>query len=123
MMNNKILFISIIALSAIGFLSNHSIGDAFAQTTNATQTVKWNNFFATSDDFEHPTIPGIALIDVLYESDKTVTLESTYVDSIWRAVDAVKADGYKIDDVVQYETRAFSSDNIHLNFMVIMSKD
>ena len=122
-MNNKILFGSILALSAIGFLSSHSIGDAFAQTTNASQTTKWTEFFSTSKDFKHPSVTGLSLIDVLYESDKTITLESNYADAIWRAVDAVKADGYKIDDVIEYETQGYLNDNVDLNFMVIMSKD
>lgn len=122
-MNIKVLFGSIIALSAIGFLSNHSIGDVFAQTTNATQTNKWTEFFSTSDDFEDKSINNRDTIDVLYESDKTVTLESQYVDSIWRDVDAVKADGFMIDEVIQYETGSSFSDLITLHFMVIMSKD
>jgi hypothetical protein len=118
-MNIKILFGSIIALSTIGYLSSNSIGDAFAQTINATQTTKWTEFFSTSEDFK--SISGRETINVLYESDKTVTLESEYVDSIWRAVDVVKADGFMIDDVIQYETSGYRN-SIDLHFMVIMSK-
>lgn len=120
-MNIKILFGSIFAFSIIGFLSIYTVGNAFAQTTNATQTTKWTEFFSTSDDFESES--GYNYIDVLHESDKTVTLESSYVDAIWRAVDAVKDDGFKIDDVIQYETSSSFSDFITLHFMVIMSKD
>lgn len=122
-MNFNILFGGIITLSIIGFLSIYTFGDASAQTTNATQTTKWTEFFRSSADFEDKSINNRDTIDVLYESDKTVTLESTYVDSIWKAVDVVKADGFKIDDVIQYETSSSFSDFITLHFMVVMSKD
>ncbi|HYF99582.1 MAG TPA: hypothetical protein VD815_05785 [Candidatus Saccharimonadales bacterium] len=121
-MNIKILFGNIITLFTIGFLSSNFIGDTFAQATNATQTTKWTEFFSSSNDFEDESINNRDTIDVLYESDKTVTLESQYVDSIWKAVDVVKADGFTIDDVVQYETSSSFSDFITLHFMVIMSK-
>jgi hypothetical protein len=122
-MNINILFGGIITLSIIGFLSIYPLGDASAQTTNATQTTKWTEFFSSSDEFEDESINNRDTIDVLYESDKTVTLESKYIDSIWRAVDAVKADGFVIEDVIQYETSSSFSDSISLHFMVIMSKD
>ena len=50
---------------------------------------------------------------------------SKYIDAIWRAVDSIKVDGYKIDDVIQYETTGLeilNTQHINLNFMVVMSK-
>jgi hypothetical protein len=60
------------------------------------------------------------LIDVLYESTTTISIESEYIDSIWRDGGLVKKDGYKIDDVVSFvkSTGEFTD----INFLVVMSK-
>ncbi|WP_415311068.1 hypothetical protein [Candidatus Nitrosocosmicus sp. FF01] len=52
-------------------------------------------------------------------------MDSQYPDLLFNAVDYVKADGFKVDDVVEYETAetdAFGTD-VDLNFMVAMSKE
>ncbi|WP_458719734.1 hypothetical protein [Candidatus Nitrosocosmicus sp. R] len=61
-------------------------------------------------------------IEVLYESPNAVVLNSDYVDVIWRAVDDVKKDGFKLDDFATYSISSYSGDSNRVNIMVLLSK-
>ena len=127
-MNRKIVF-GVIASAFVFVMLLGTLKfdyDAFAQTTasaNATMSTKWTDFFKNSEEFL--TSGVLPTVEIPYESDKTIVVNSKYIDAVWRAVDYLKADGYKIDDVVQYETTGpeiMNAQHIDLNFMVILSK-
>jgi hypothetical protein len=87
--------------------------------------INFTTFFLENKDFEQCYGSGttcLNAIDVLFESPKTVALNSQFTDLIWMAVDEVKKNGYKIDDVVTFETIGFSSNVPSTNFLVVMSR-
>jgi hypothetical protein len=107
---------------ATSFLESKNV---FAQalTENFAQTTKWTKFF-NSTEWKSPF--DSQRIFVLYESDKTVLMTSEYPDLLFNAVDFVKADGFKVDDLIEYETgeeNIYGDVNVVLNFMVAMSKE
>ena len=92
-------------------------------TTNFTKMFSENKEFQTCfEDF----MPGICSpnVDVLYESPHTIALKSQYIDAVWKAVDAIKKDGYKVDDITSYSitTPIGGSNDNYVNLLVVMSK-
>lgn len=99
-----------IIFAGIGIISFSQSASAQQNTTSTafnppapTITTKWDDFFTKSPKFGLEANDGLLVIDVLYESDKTVALKSHYSDAIWEAVDYVKSNGYKIDNFAMAE--------------------
>jgi hypothetical protein len=116
---------ALIAISIVLGISIYESKNSFAQTSskNFTQTTKWTPFFNTTE-WKSPY--GTQRIFVLYESDKTILMDSQYPDLLFKAVDYAKADGFKVDDLIEYETvesDALGNPDVDLNFMVAMSKE
>ncbi|MGE4118982.1 MAG: hypothetical protein AB7F29_14000 [Candidatus Nitrosocosmicus sp.] len=62
-------------------------------------------------------------IEVLHQSPTTIVLKSDVIDVIWKAVDAVKKEGYKVDDVTSFFLSGIGSDSDQtINILVVMSK-
>jgi hypothetical protein len=90
-------------------------------STNFTKLFSENKEFQTCLDFMPDQC--IPTVDVLHQSPHTVVLKSQYIDSIWKAVDTVKKDGYQVDDMTSYSiTGLGSSPNNYVNLLVVMSK-
>lgn len=120
----RISVFSVLA-AVVGAISFTASENVFAQTPydNFTQTTRWTPFF-NSTEWKSPF--DSQRIFVLYESDKTVLMTSEYPDLLFNAVDFVKADGFKVDDLIEYETgeeNIYGDVNVVLNFMVAMSKE
>lgn len=99
-----------IILVGIGIVSFSQSASAQQNITAAafnppdpTITTIWDDFFTKSPKFGLEANDGLLVIDVLYESDKTVALKSHYSDAIWEAVDYVKSNGYEIDNFAMAE--------------------
>ena len=91
-----------------------------ASATNYTKLFSENKEFQTCLDFmPDQCIPNV---DILHESPNIVVLKSQYIDAIWKAVDAVKKDGYEIDDITSYSTTSMASSDNYVNLLVVMSK-
>jgi hypothetical protein len=61
-------------------------------------------------------------IDVLYQSPETITLKSDTIDVIWKGVDLIKKDGYKIDDITSYPVSSLIDSRQNINILVVMSR-
>jgi hypothetical protein len=91
----------IIGLGLVGTVSNIETGSAQQAAFNPSKptiTTKWDDFFSSYPIFELDSNKHLVLVEVLYESDKTVALKSHYSDIIWEAVNFVKSEGLKIDN-------------------------
>jgi hypothetical protein len=118
-----VLVVTLVTLFIASVLTGYNSNDVFGQaqnnvtapTTISPQT-KWTEYFKNALEFPDKMYSTGDTIEVLYESANTVTIQSEYIDAVWRAVDYIKKDGYKIDDVVQY----INYDDITI--MVVLSK-
>lgn len=90
--------------------------------TNYTKLFSENKEFQKCLDFKPDKC--FPMIEILYQSPDTVALKSEYIDSIWKAVDTIKKDGYNIDDVTSYSITSGlgSSPSNYVNLLVVMSK-
>lgn len=62
-------------------------------------------------------------IEVLHQSPSTIVLKSDLIDVIWKAVDAVKKEGYEVDDVTSFFLSGIGSDSSQtVNILVVMSR-
>jgi len=99
------------------------------QNINTTATNPSTNFtklFSSDPQFQNCDLgPNscFPIVDVLYQDPSTIALKSSYIDAIWKAVSAVKKDGYKIDDVTSYAVNELgSSSGKTINILIVMSK-
>ncbi len=70
-------------------------------------------------------MPGtcIPTIDALYQSPTLVVIKSQYIDTVWKAVDTIQKDGYKVDAITSYSiTSGGPSSTNYVNLLVAMSK-
>lgn len=62
-------------------------------------------------------------IEVLHQSPSTIVLKSDLIDVIWKGVDAVKKEGYEVDEVTSFFLSGIGSDSSQtVNLLVVMSK-
>lgn len=126
--NICILLCAITTITIIGYSSYTT--PIFAQNnTNTKNVTDFATFFTGNKDFQHCSSINPSqcadTINVLYQDNSTIALQSTYVDSIWKAVSVVKKDGYKIDGITSYTTGGggVGIDNImDVNILVAMSR-
>jgi hypothetical protein len=113
------IFITTTAIATIIFLGLIPQIHAQQPQQNITDFTKY--FAETTDtDFRHCNNENpnscFHIIDVLYQDNSTIALKSSYIDSIWKAVSAVKKDGYKIDGFTTF------AESQEINTVVVMSK-
>jgi hypothetical protein len=128
---NLISIGSIICLSILGVLAVLQ-QDILAQqndTQSSTNTsTNYTKLFAEDKEFQTclDFMPDqcIPTVEILYQSPDTVALKSEYIDAVWKAVDTIKKDGYKIDDITSYSITSGigSSSSNYVNLLVVMSK-
>jgi hypothetical protein len=92
--------------------------------TTTTAVTNFTKLFLQNKEFQTclPRAQGqcFPTVDVLYQSPTTLVLKSRYVDTIWKAVDLAKKEGYKIDGISTYVTT--SGDTGTVNALVAMSR-
>lgn len=99
-----------------------------ATLSTTSSTINYTKMFSENKGFQkcYDFMPDecIPTVDILYQSPKTIALKSDYIDAVWKAVDEIKKDGYKIDDITSYSvTSGFgSSTSNYVNLLVVMSK-
>jgi hypothetical protein len=124
---NKFIVSSIIIMSIfIGAnVSNLNSSSAQQNITPASTnlTTDFKKFFTGNKDFQYCIKLTLCSdkIDVLYQDNSTIALESSY-DMIWKAVSAVKKDGYKIDGFSTFAETDILGKDQKMKTLVVMSK-
>lgn len=137
---NQILLIKFFGILSFGILLTSVFGTVNAQNLSNSTTddalknlmdmadgpdTKWAKYFFDNKDYQKCSEfnPDLCTptINILYESPTTLALSSENIDTIWKAVDEIKKDGYKIDDITSYDITAFES-TTYVNILVVMSK-
>ena len=121
----------ILTLAVMGVIAtSHQF--VFAQENNTLTgnnvATNYTKLFSENKEFQKclDSMPDkcFPMIEILYQSPDTVALKSEYIDSIWKAVDTIKKDGYNIDDVTSYSITSGlgSAPSNYVNLLVVMSK-
>lgn len=128
---NLMLAGSIVCLAILG-ITTLSQQDIFAQENNTlastNPSTNYTKMFSENKEFQEclDFMPDqcFPTIELLYQSPNTVALESEYIDAVWKAVDTIKKDGYKIDDITSYSITSGlgSSSSNYVNLLIVMSK-
>ena len=131
MWSMKSIPIIILTIAVMGAITtSHQF--VFAQPNNtltgSNSATNYTKLFSENKDFQEclDFMPDqcFPTVEILYQSPNTVALKSEYIDAVWKAVDTIKKDGYKIDDITSYSITSglgSSSSNI-VNLLVVMSK-
>jgi hypothetical protein len=104
-----------------------------AQSNNATtgtNTISnYTKLFSEGKEFQRCLIftpdQCSPIVTVLYERPTFITLQSKYIDSIWKAVDLIEKDGYKIQGLTSYSITSDvgrTSKN-YVNLLVVLSNN
>lgn len=115
----------------VALLSNFSVIQTSNAQSNSSQTAisnsNYTKLFSESKEYQicYSVIEPeqcFPTIDVLYQSPETIVLKSETIDVLWKGVDLVKKDGYKIDDITSYAVSRMLDSTQDINILVVMSR-